>query len=89
MSDETRKADEPFDRLTELCAEMTAAIDRPENSDVKVIVFLNDEEHAGIQTHGYDDTMDAVTDLFIHMKAMFNASGKDLVFIPVGRIDDN
>ncbi len=89
MSNDTQKSEEPFDRLTGLCAEMTAAIDRPENSDVKVIVFLTDEEKSGIQTHGYESPTDAVADLFVHMKALFNADGKDLVFIPVGRVDDN
>jgi len=89
MSDDVRQSDEPFDRLTGLCAEMTAAIDRPENADVKVIVFLADDEKSGIQVHGYETPTEAVADLFIHMKAMFNAQGKDLVFIPVGHIDDN
>lgn len=74
----------PMDRLTELCAEMTVPLDDPENSDVKAIVFLHDGDRGGIVLHGYEDEVEAMSELFAHMKAVFQAVGKDLdfVFVP-------
>jgi hypothetical protein len=83
MSDEVTTSSEPMDRLTRLCAEMTTVLNEPENADVKAIVFLEDGEKGGIQTHNYEDTTDALADLFIHMQAMFKAEGKDLQFIGI------
>ena len=76
-------SDEPMDRLTRLCVEMTAPLEKPENDDVKAIVFLNDARTGGIQLHGYDDSATAMAELFVHMKAMFASVGKDLEFIAV------
>jgi hypothetical protein len=86
MSDDddyVRVSDQPHDRLTRLCVRMTEPLDETENDDVKAIVFLNDTESGGIQIHGYDDAAEAMTDLFIHMRAIFRSMGKDLSFIPV------
>jgi len=76
-------SDQPFNRLTKLAAQMTELLDAPENADVKAIVFLNDSEGGGIQLSGYDDQIEAMAELFVHMKAVFNSMGKDLEFIPV------
>lgn len=76
-------SDQPFDRLTELAAEMTKVLDAPEHADVRAIVFLNDAHSGGIQLFGYDDQVEAMAELFIHMKAIMNSMGKDLEFIPV------
>jgi hypothetical protein len=85
MSDETPPtiSDEPHDRLTELCAQMTEVLNEPENNDIKAIVFLNDDNRGGIQTHGYDDPMEATADLFVHMRAIFRALGKELELIAI------
>lgn len=86
MSDENDlpvQSDQPTDRLTELCAEMTRVLDEPRNSDVRAIVFLDDRQRGGIQFHGYDDTAEGLADLFVHMKAVFQSMGKDLDFIGV------
>jgi hypothetical protein len=74
---------EAIDRLTRLCVEMTEPLDKPENWDVKAVVLLHDEDRGGIQIHGYDDEAEAMADLFIHMKAIFQAQGKDLQFIGI------
>lgn len=80
-----RRVGEPFDRLTRLCAAMTAALEAdPECSEeVKCIVFLDDGRRGGIQLHGYEDDTDAMVDLFMHLKAIFKANGKDLMFAPL------
>ena len=71
-----QKSDVPFDRLTELADEMEKPLDRPENDDVKGIIFLHDAEKGGIAMSGYDDAMEGVADLMIHLKAIFEANGK-------------
>jgi hypothetical protein len=77
------QSDEPIDRLTRMCAEMTVPLERPENDDVKAIVFLNDAKRGGIQMHGYEDTNEGMADLFVHMQAVFQSMGADLQFIGV------
>lgn len=83
--DEKRTA-EPHDRLTRLCAAMTDALDaHPERGDEKCIVFLQSEadKRGGLQMHGYDDDSEALADLFMHMRAIFAANGKTLMFAPI------
>jgi hypothetical protein len=79
----TVKRDEPFDRLTHLSVEMTVPLETPENKDVRAIVFLSDEYRSGIQLHGYDDPAEAMAELFVHMKAIFQSMGKDLDFVGI------
>jgi hypothetical protein len=77
------RSHQPFDRLTYLSAEMTGPLERPENEDVKAIVFLQDGQRGGIQIHGYDDDIQAMADLFAHLKAVFASIGKDLQLIAI------
>jgi hypothetical protein len=85
MSDVRRQEGEPFDRLTRLAAEMTDVLEAKgsEVEDVKCIVFLDDRDRGGIHLHGYEDDMEAMADLFLHMKAVFEANGKQLAFAPM------
>lgn len=85
MSDETRTSD-PHDRLTRLCDAMSDALDaHPERGDEKCIVFLSSEKdkRGGMQMYGYDDDWEAMTDVFLHLRAVFRANGKDLAFAPM------
>lgn len=83
MADEVRTT-EPHDRLTRLCAAMTDALDaHPEHGGEKCIVFLQDGKQGGLQLHGYEDDMEAMADLFMHLKALFAANGKTLMFAPM------
>lgn len=74
------KSKEPHDRLTRICAAMTEAMDaHPEhNSDTdKAIVFLDDGRVGGIQIHGnYKDDAEALVDLIMHIKAIFESRGQ-------------
>lgn len=88
MNMDTHRSEEPHDRLTRLCAAMTEALDaHPERGDEKCVVFLTSEtdKKGGLQTHGYDSEMDAVVDLFMHLKAIFEANGKTLIFAPLNQ----
>jgi len=91
---QSKVSDEPFDRLTNLCAVMTDALDealeveREQNrgsdtdlTDVRTIVFLEDDEGSGIVTHGYPDTKEAMASLIMHLKAIFETQGMTLDFI--------
>lgn len=81
------KSHVPIDRLSHLADEMMKPLDRPENQDVKGMVFLHDKEKGTIGIHGYegdDAGMEAVVDLFVHMKAVFEAHGKSLDFMALG-----
>jgi hypothetical protein len=65
---------------------MTETLDaHPEMTpETKCIVFLDDGKIGGFQLHGYEDDNDAIVDLFIHLKALFESNGKTLLFAPLG-----
>lgn len=84
--DVQRTQDQPHSRLTRICDDMTKAFDaHPEHRDGdKCIVFLDDGRRGGLVLHGYGgDDWEAITDLFVHLRAMFRANGKDLQFVAV------
>lgn len=84
MGSTPRRTEEPHDRLTRLCAAMTDALDaHPERGDEKAIVFLQDEKRGGLQLHGYDDDTEAIADLLVHLRAIFEANGKRLLIAPL------
>lgn len=87
MTQEVKKTGEPHDRLTRLCAAMTEALDaHPEfTPDVKAVVMLQDAERGGIQIHNYDDSTEALVDLFLHLRAIFRAQGKELNLMGLGK----
>jgi hypothetical protein len=86
MPELPRRSETPHDRLTELCAVMTDALDAAlePGEQPKCIVFLQDDERGGLQLHGYDDDLEAMADLFMHLRAVFRANGKDILFAPLG-----
>lgn len=75
------------DRLTRICAAMTTAFDaHPEKLDGdKCIVFLDSdpEQRSGLTIHGYTDEVEAMANLFMHLRAMFRSTGRDLEFIGI------
>jgi hypothetical protein len=90
MADERRTA-QPHDRLTRMCAAMTDVFEAHAEyrEGDKCIVFLDDGERGGMVLHGYDNDVDAMADLFMHLKALFKANGKELMFAPLGNTDPN
>jgi hypothetical protein len=86
MSEEpTGQFYEPQDRLTRMGDAMTTMMDGLPEYRVgdKAIVFVRDEERSGITMHGYDDPLEAIGDLFLHLQAIMRANGKDLQFIGI------
>lgn len=85
IHDATR-SNEPVDRLTRLCAAMTAALEaHPEYDDnVKCIVMLSDEETGGMVTLNYDDAPQALVELIAQAQALAQSGGinLDLLTIP-------
>lgn len=78
----TWRSEKPGDRLTRLCAAMADALEaHPERGDEKCIIFMQDGKRGGLVLHGYDDDTDALVDLFMHLKAIFRANGKDIEFV--------
>jgi hypothetical protein len=87
MPDVKRSEGVPVDRLTRLCGAMTEALEAADGyrDGDKAVVMLSDGERGGIGLHGYGDDTAALVDLIIHLQAIFEANGKKLVIMPLGR----
>jgi hypothetical protein len=87
VSNARRTEGQPHDRLTRLCDAMTAALEAdPEYREGdKAVIMLDDGSRGGIVLHGYDSDTDAMADLIMHLKAIFEANGKTLMIVPLGR----
>jgi hypothetical protein len=85
-SDIQRTEGSPPGRLTRIAGNLASALEEhAERQDGdKVIVFADDGQRGGICMHGYSDDIEALADLFSHMRAMFRANGKDLQFHTLG-----
>lgn len=81
---EPKRTTEPHDRLTRLAAAMTDALDViPGTDGVRAIVMLREGNRAAAQLHGYDDDVEAIADVFEHLRAVFRANGRDLEVVMV------
>lgn len=79
------RTDEPSDRLTRLCKVMSDALDAdPESEGVQAIVMVTDGDRGGIVVHQYESENEALVDLLVHARALFNANGKELAILPMG-----
>lgn len=85
--DDTR-SHEPHDRLTRLCAAMTETLRaHPECGDVQCVVFLESESErrSGLVMDGYEDDVEAVAAVFLHLQAILRANGKTMTIVPMGK----
>lgn len=83
----TRTEGDPHDRLTRICDAMTRAMEaHPEYQGDKCCIFMDSdvEKRGGLVLFGYEEDADAITSLFIHLRAIFKANGKELMFAPLG-----
>ena len=73
MSDveDLTRSHEPTDRLTTMAGEMCE--DLPD--DVKAIVMLTDDDKHGVALIGWDEDLDAIVHMFMHLKAIMQANG--------------
>jgi hypothetical protein len=86
MTERPSRTHEPQDRLTRLCDAMTKTLEaHPERGDEQVIVFLTSDadQKRGLVLYGFEDDSEAIAELFIHLKAIFEANGKTLVLAPL------
>ena len=86
MTKPPTKSTTPQDRLTRICNDMIATFNQHgEKRDTdRAIVFLVDETKGGIGIAGYEDESEALVDLMVHLRAIFQAHGQELHFVPVG-----
>jgi len=84
MPDAKRTEDEPHDRLTGLTVPMLEALrERADAAEVKCMIFLDGDGRGGLVLDGYDSDAEAMTNLIMHLKAIFEANGKTLVIAPL------
>jgi len=95
MPRDVQQSLEPHDRLTRICDRLTVAFDNDpevEESD-KVIFFVSNDERSGIVTHRFQGEdwnsiiNQEVSYLFMHLRAMFQSMGKDLLIAPIKQKD--
>ena len=81
----------PTDRLTRICEAMSFTFEHhgEHRETDKCMVLLDDDENGGIVVTGYEDGAEAMTDLLMHLRAIFKAHGKrlDLMFMDEDGID--
>ena len=77
----------PVDQLGRLAEAMTDVLaGHPEAvDDLQVIVILASESLGRRVTHllGYNDDTEAMADLFVHMRSVVRASGRDIELIAI------
>lgn len=86
MSGPTRTEGEPHNRITRLCDAATKAIEaHPEYDGEKLILFMDGKDGGGLVMNGYDDDLEALVNLMVHLSAIFKANGKELIFAPLNK----
>lgn len=70
---------EPHNRQTRLAdAALDALKEHPDYEEERLIVFLDGEKTGAIGIAGYEDELEPLVNLFMHLRAMFAAQGKEL-----------
>jgi hypothetical protein len=49
----------------------------------RAVIFLDGDGRGGLVMVGYDDDAEALANVFGHLRAVFRANGKDLLFAPM------
>lgn len=87
MSEVRRTEGEPHDEATRLAGQMADALPEREGLHAIALVYVGDR--GGICLHGYDDDTEALVDMFLHLRSIFRAQGKELYLAgldkPMGR----
>jgi hypothetical protein len=77
---------EPDGRLTRIAGRLSDALDAdPEfgREHDRAILMIMDEHGGGIGIHAYKDDTEAMVDLLMHLRAMFEANGKTILILPM------
>lgn len=80
-----KRTTEPHDRLTGIANDVGQAYRAHPNRQEgdRCIVLMYDPVGAGVGLFDYENDTDAVVDMFIHLRAIVRAQGKDLEFIGI------
>jgi len=79
---------EPHDRLSRIADRLFDTLEHdPENEADKCVIFLTGETSNCSAIHGYQagQEIDAMIDVFMHLRAVFRANGKELMLMPLNR----
>lgn len=80
---------EPHNRQTRLADHALEAVrSHPEyKEEERLIVFLDNSitKTSAIGISGYDDPLDPMVNLFMHLRAMFASVGKELLLVSLGQ----
>jgi hypothetical protein len=81
----TRRSHKPHDRLTWICDRLLSKFESDPHSKTsdRICIFITGDETSGLVLGGYEDDLEAMTDLLIHMKKVFEANGKNLMILPI------
>ena len=73
----------PLERIADAMLDTGEAL--TQEMGVQMIVLLDSPEVGQIAMRGYPNDLEAVTAMFMHLKAILNANGKDIGLLPLGR----
>jgi hypothetical protein len=82
-----RHEDEPVDELGRLANEMLIHLEKlvPEDSTVRCVVFLENDERCMTALNGWESDTEAVSAVFAHLTAVLQTAGIRLDVIPMMR----
>jgi hypothetical protein len=86
MKDVEVSEGEPHNRQTRLAdAALDVLKEHPDYEGEQLIVFLDGEKTGAIGIAGYDDELEPLVNLFMHLRSMFAAQGKELTLVGLGK----
>lgn len=81
-----RTEGEPHDELTRLGSDLIDVLKAdPRGEEVQAIIMLSRRDRTGISMYGFPDDMEAVTMLFMHLRAIMRVHGKEVVIAGLGQ----
>lgn len=80
-----KRTKQPSDRKTRIAGRVSGLIENdPEYVDGdRAIVTILDDKGGGIGLFGYEDDTDAMVDLFMLLRSIARANGKDLEYVGI------
>lgn len=77
---------EECEMVDELCRQLIASVrGDPRMDGRRIMIMIDDDEHGGMLTGGYEDARDVLTDLFCHARAFAReALGADILYGSIG-----
>ena len=80
----TRSEENPVDYLGVAADDALKTIEG-HGTDIRAVIFLEDDRMCMTALGGWDSDTDAVAAVLAHLTKVFEANGKTLVILPMGR----